>query len=212
MNYTAAVQALLYAAGNDGTTIHVLAQAMGLDTAPVRQIVAQLKADLEADANSGLTILEHGQLLKMATKPAFLGVLQNFMVGNIGQHLSQAALEVLAISAYQQPITRIEIDAIRGVNSSGALQTLVTRQLLKEEGRKEVPGRPILYGTSDYFLDYFGLKSLAELPKLQEPAEADAENAAGVDLFFKEFQSTLADAADPNQTEDETTQGKQDET
>jgi segregation and condensation protein B len=86
---------------------------------------------------------------------------------------------VLAIIAYQQPITRIEIDEIRGVQSSGALTTLASRQLIKEAGRKEAPGRPILYATTQFFLDYFGLNQLADLPPLADAPEDTGE----VDLF-----------------------------
>jgi segregation and condensation protein B len=91
---------------------------------------------------------------------------------------------VLAIIAYQQPITRIEIDEVRGVQSSGALTTLASRQLVKEAGRKEAPGRPILYATTPLFLDYFGLKTLKDLPPLEEH-----QAASEIDLF--DFNSAL---------------------
>lgn len=191
MNYTAAIQALLYVAGDDGTTIEVLAQALEIDIAPVRQTIEKLKIKLAKDKNQGLTILEYGPTIKLATKPEFSSNIQNFLTGNVGQHLSQAALEVLAIVAYQQPITRIEIDEVRSVNSSGAIQTLVARQMICENGRKDVPGRPILYGTSAYFLDYFGLKDLTELPPLTETGTQENETDQDMDLFFDKFQTIL---------------------
>ncbi|MCH4172628.1 MAG: SMC-Scp complex subunit ScpB [Lactobacillus sp.] len=190
MNYMAAIQALLYAAGDDGTSIGVLAQALELDAAPVRQSLGKLQAKLAADPDSGLAIIEYGQTIKLATKPQYIKAIQTFLAGNVGHHLSQAALEVLAIVAYQQPITRIEIDALRGVNSSGALQTLIARQLLTEAGRKEVAGRPILYATSAYFLDYFGLSDLTQLPELAENTQATQEKNQ-VDLFYSQFQAAL---------------------
>ncbi|GAF39120.1 segregation and condensation protein B [Agrilactobacillus composti DSM 18527 = JCM 14202] len=190
MNYTAAIEALLYAAGDDGTSIGVLAQALELDVAPVRQSLSKLQAQLAADPDSGLTIIEYGQTIKLATKPQYIKAIQTFLAGNVGQHLSQAALEVLAIVAYQQPITRIEIDTLRGVNSSGALQTLMARQLLKEAGRKEVAGRPILYATSAYFLDYFGLTDLTQLPELAT-SDQTSEQKEQVDLFYTQFQAAL---------------------
>ncbi|MFD1671591.1 SMC-Scp complex subunit ScpB [Agrilactobacillus yilanensis] len=193
MDYTAAIQALLYVAGDDGTTVDVLAQALEMDIAPVRQTIAKLKANLAADTTQGLVILEHGKIIKLATKPEFSAAIQSFLSGNVGQHLSQAALEVLAIIAYQQPITRLEIDDVRGVNSSGALQTLIARQMIQETGRKEVPGRPILYATSDYFLDYFGLTDLKQLPPLTEVEGTDDTDGADVNLFFDKFQNILND-------------------
>lgn len=203
MDHIAAIQALLYVAGDDGTTIELLAQALEMDVAPVRQLVTKLKEDLDGQVTQGLMILEFGSKIKLATKPAFAPLIKNFMAGNVGQHLSQAALEVLAIVAYQQPITRIEIDEVRGVNSSGALQTLAARQLLQEKGRKEVPGRPILYGTSPYFLDYFGLTDLAQLPPLEDTGQTQAENKQNMDLFFDKFQAALE--VQPQEQEGKTT-------
>ena len=199
----AAIQALLYVAGDDGTTIALLAQALEMDIAPVRQLVTKLKTELAEDDTQGLMILEFGAKIKLATKPDFAPMIKNFMAGNIGQHLSQAALEVLAIVAYQQQITRIEIDEVRGVNSSGALQTLMARQMLQEQGRKEVPGRPILYGTSPYFLDYFGLTDLTQLPPLADTTQATAEAQQNMDLFFDKFQATLGQQ--PQEQEGKTT-------
>lgn len=95
--------------------------------------------------------------------------------------MSQSALEILAIIAYRQPITRVEIDDIRGVNSSGALQTLVWRGLIKQDGKKDAPGHPKLYVTTDYFLQYFNYRSLADLPLIED--FKDAVDGEEVDLF-----------------------------
>jgi len=103
--------------------------------------------------------------------------------------LSQASLETLAIIAYKQPITRAEIEEIRGVKTERPLQTLVGKGLVKEVGRLEGPGRPILYGTTKEFLDYFGLKSLDELPPLPEKNEKDVQEEA--DLYFGKFQEKI---------------------
>ena len=87
----------------------------------------------------------------------------------MNQSLSRAALETLSIIAYKQPITRIEVDDIRGVNSSGAISKLLSFELIREDGKKEVIGRPNLYVTTDYFLDYMGINHLDELPIVEEP-------------------------------------------
>lgn len=100
-------------------------------------------------------------------------------------NLSQAALETLAIIAYKQPLTRMEIDEIRGVQTSGALQKLTLRGLIEPKGRAEGPGRAILYGTSGYFMDYFGLKDLNDLPKITELETETSEKES--DLFFERF-------------------------
>lgn len=97
------------------------------------------------------------------------------------KNLSQSALEILAIVAYRQPITRVEIDDIRGVNSSGALQTLIWRGLIEANGTKDAPGHPKLYVTTDYFLQYFNYQSLADLPLIEE--FGDSENNGEMDLF-----------------------------
>lgn len=102
---------------------------------------------------------------------------------DLTKNISQSALEILAIVAYRQPITRIEIDEIRGVNSSGALQTLVWRGLVKAQGVKDAPGHPKLYVTTDYFLQYFGYKSLADLPVIENFEDSSFDADGQVDLF-----------------------------
>ena len=114
-------------------------------------------------------IQKYGDVYKLLTKPQYYALIKNYWQLQQTTTLSQAALEILAIIAYRQPITRIEIDEIRGVkNSSSTLQTLVIRQLVQNVGHKNAPGRPRLYGTTPEFLDYFGLKNLAQLPDLSE--------------------------------------------
>lgn len=115
------------------------------------------------------------------------------------RHLSQAAVEVLSIIAYQQPITRIEIDEIRGIHSAGALQTLLAHELISEAGRKDAPGRPILYETTQTFLDYFGLASLQDLPPLTHTQERAAPAA---DLFAS-FNAQLGSEEDTTDAEEE---------
>ena len=118
----------------------------------------------------------------LTTKKELAPLLKRYAQGT-SNTLSQAAVETLAIIAYKQPITRVEIEQIRGVQVSGAVQRLSAHNLIEEKGRVEGPGRPILYGTTSYFLDYFGLKSLKELPDIQE-MELSLKEDAPLDLFF----------------------------
>lgn len=109
--------------------------------------------------------------------------MKNIFKKDVSKTLSQSALEILSIVAYRQPITRVEIDDIRGVNSSGAIQTLIWRGLIKASGKKDAPGHPNLYITTDYFLQYFGYQSLADLPVIEDFEDDLAVEDEEVDLF-----------------------------
>ena len=109
------------------------------------------------------------------TKPALAELVKKYLNSNNITELTGAALETLAIIAYKQPITRIGVDEIRGVQSSSMIQRLQLLELIKENGRLDAPGRPILYVTTDKFLDYFGLESLDQLPELDEEKQEDEE-------------------------------------
>lgn len=179
----AKIEAILYAAGEDGVDLVNLAQILGLSVAAMRQQMDAFITKLTADADSGLCCRLAGAKYYLLTKPETAATLRQYFQGPPATGLSQAALEVLAIIAYKQPVTRIEIDEIRGVQSSGSLQTLVTRQLVGEAGRLDAPGRPIMYATTPEFLDYFGLKHLSDLPPLPETGTAPADPE---DLFSQE--------------------------
>ena len=122
----------------------------------------------------------------LSTKKEYASLLKQYAQSSINQSLSQAALECLPIVAYKQPITRAEIEELRGVQSSGSVQKLVTRRLIEEKSRVDGPGRAILYGTTAYFLDYFGLKTVDELPPVEQLDE-NAEKEIPNDLFFDRF-------------------------
>lgn len=130
-------------------------------------------------------MLEVGNHYQLATKKEYAGIIKKYAVSPLSTNLSQAALETLAIIAYKQPLTRMEIDEIRGVQTSGALQKLLLRGLIEDKGRVNGPGRAILYGTTNYFMDYFGLKNIKELPAIDE-LEQDQEEVES-DLFFEKF-------------------------
>ncbi len=112
----------------------------------------------------GLRLQWHGKKVQLTSSPEFSKIIENFLGVEVTTTLSQASLEALAIIVYKQPITRPEIDEIRGVNSDGVVRNLLSKGLIEENGRVEGAGRPILYGTTSDFLNYFGLSSLDELP------------------------------------------------
>ena len=192
--YPSKIEALLFIAGTKGLNLGELSALLGLATSACSQQVEQLATSYEKDSVRAFTLLESGGRFKLATKPAFKPLIESYAKSPTAPRLSQAALETLAIIAYRQPLTRMEIDEVRGVQSSGALQTLMLRQLIEEKGRSESPGRAFLYGTSAYFLDYFGINSLEELPDVEGfEEEATAEIP---DLFYKESAGTGATAAE----------------
>jgi segregation and condensation protein B len=137
-------------------------------------LMQELKDDLTA-ANRGLQVVETAGGFQLGTVPELAPYLERAFSGDVSSNLSTAALEALAIIAYKQPVTRIEIESIRGVRSEHVLENLLKRKLIKISGRKEGPGRPLLYGTTADFLKYFGLKELADLPPLDIEFETKAE-------------------------------------
>lgn len=186
MNKRTQLEALLFVSGNEGLTLNELAYFLNEKTATCFQLITELKTDYEKNDMSALKIMEVNHRFILVTKAVHADLLKEYAQSSIKQSISQAAIECLAIIAYNQPITRAEIDQIRGVKSSGPLQRLASRQLIEEKGRVEGPGRPILYGVTDYFMDYFGLKSLEDLPSIQE-LEEEASVIESTDLFFDRF-------------------------
>lgn len=186
MEIESQIEALLFVAGNEGLTLTELAHMIHQSTANTYEYVKQLKESYVTDEKRAFTILEVGDTFMLSTKKEFAPLLKYYAQSSINQNLSQAALESLSIIAYKQPITRAEIEELRGVQSSGSIQKLVTRRLIEEKGRVEGPGRAILYGTTAYFLDYFGLKTVDELPAVEQ-LEENAEKEIPNDLFFDRF-------------------------
>ena len=127
--------------------------------------------------NRGIQIIKLENKYQMCTNKDYADYIKKVLEPKKRKSLSQATLETLTIIAYKQPITRVDIDEIRGVKSESALQRLLERDLIKDVGRLEVPGRPILYGTTDEFLRQFGLQSLKELPSLDLYEDSDADNS-----------------------------------
>lgn len=164
MSHLGQLEALLFVAGEEGLQLRQIAELTHLSVQALSQQLEKLREKYENDPTSALCLLETGKAFRLVTKEEHADLLRLYSSSPTNQSLSRASLEVLSIIAYRQPITRIEIDDIRGVNSSGAIAKLQAFNLIREDGKKEVLGRPNLYVTTDYFLDYMGVNSLEELP------------------------------------------------
>lgn len=175
------LEALLYAAGDNGLEEQNLIEMLEIDGESLDKVAQNLQQKLTQDADSGLQLIHIAHIYKLTTSPQTAKIIEKYFQKDLTKNLSQSALEILAIVAYRQPITRVEIDDIRGVNSSGALQTLVWRGLIKADGKKDAPGHPKLYVTTDYFLQYFNYHSLADLPLIEDFADNDSNGE--IDLF-----------------------------
>ncbi|MBX5436151.1 MAG: SMC-Scp complex subunit ScpB [Alicyclobacillaceae bacterium] len=166
----AALEAVLFAAGHEGMKTRELAELFQVPEEQVRSWCEQLQRVYEERAG-GLAIVEIAGAWQIVTRPEFAPYLTRMAQRPAAATLSHAALEVLAVIAYRQPVSRADIEAVRGVQSDRAIQTLIQRHLVREVGREDTPGRPILYGTTDTFLQVFGLRSLADLPPVPEEAD-----------------------------------------
>lgn len=167
MNAISQIEALLFVAGEDGLSAAELAKLTDYDKGAIPGLVDELWQKL--NENDGpLTIRSADGRYVLVTKPAYGKLVSSYFDLPVNSKLTQPQLETLVIIAYEQPITRVEIDQIRGVRSAGTIQKLQLHQLIEAVGRKEEIGRPILYGTTTDFLDYFGLGSLADLPELPD--------------------------------------------
>src|SRR5262245_13887817 len=159
------IESLLFIAG-ESVTVAQLAQALELPADAVEAALDRLAAEC---ATRGVRVQRQGENIQLVSAPEAAAVIERFLGGQPPARLSAAALEALAIIAYRQPITRAQVDAVRGVDSSGVVRALLGRDLIVETGRLETVGRPILYATTPEFLRQFGLANLAELPALDLP-------------------------------------------
>jgi segregation and condensation protein B len=164
---TAILEALLFVSG-EPVPVARLATVIGtVSKAEVEQALRTLKAQLEQEGR-GIQLVQIAGGYRLVTKLDCAPWLKRLDKAKAAQKLSRSALESLAIIAYKQPLVRSEIEEIRGVETSGVLRTLLERKLVRIVGRKEVPGRPIMYGTTKFFLEHFGLQDLGQLPPLRE--------------------------------------------
>ena len=163
----AVLEGLLFVVGEDGLTLDQIEEVLDVDEEASKNLIMELKKDYE-DENRGLRIDFLGNRFKITTKFEHKEYYQKLIENPETNLLSQAALETLAIIAYNEPITRIRVDEIRGVGSTSIMRKLVAKGFIKEAGRSDIPGRPILYETTHDFLDYFGLSSIDDLPSIDD--------------------------------------------
>ena len=169
-NLKAIIEALLFVSEKPVLIEQIRGVLDDLDSAEIREVLEELKTEY-LNSNSGLRIVEVAGGFRIVTAPELSGFLKKFY-RKPPERLSRPALEVLSIIAYKQPITRIEIESIRGVDSSSIVKNLANKSLVRSTGRRKAPGRPFVYATTRQFLEYFGLRSLEELPKIEQLAKA----------------------------------------
>jgi segregation and condensation protein B len=167
------VEALLFVSG-DPVTLSTLKNTTDVPENDLKQMLDELIIEYK-QRDSGILIMEIANGYQMITNPLYSQWLKKFTNTNTSSKLSMPSLETLAIIAYKQPIIKAELEHIRGVNSDGVIKTLLDKRLIKIMGRKEVPGKPLLYGTTQEFLQYFGIKDLTELPTLKELAREETQ-------------------------------------
>ncbi len=166
MNYQSALESLLFAFGDEGVSIDEVKDMFEMDATEIESLIEAFMDRYRQD-DHGVECVKYGNRIKFITKKEHHGLITSFLDINTERQLSQAALETLAIIAYKQPITRVEIEEIRGVNSDMMCRRLEAMDLIVEVGRADTVGKPILYEVTPSFLDVFKLTSLKELPEIK---------------------------------------------
>jgi segregation and condensation protein B len=169
IDWTASLEALLFSASGP-VSLSQLASTLEITAEETQsQLEKMQKTYLEG---RGIRLQWHGGRVQLTTAPEYGKIIEKFLGLEASSRISRAGLETLAIVAYQQPVTRPQMDSIRGVSSDGVLKSLLSKGLIQEVGRAEGPGRPIMFGTTSDFLQYFGLTSIQDLPLLESFEEA----------------------------------------
>ena len=174
------LEGLLYVQGDEGLTISDVTNILNISEEEAKELIHKLKKNYENE-NRGLRINYLGNTFKLTTKEEHKEYYQKLLENPKNHSLSQASLEILAIVAYNEPITRIKIDELRGTESAHIIRKLLAKGLIKEAGKSDLPGKPILYKTTDEFLDYFGMSTLKDLPDINSIIEDKVEEEK--DLF-----------------------------
>ncbi|KRN88893.1 SMC-Scp complex subunit ScpB [Ligilactobacillus ceti] len=191
----AKIESLIFVSGNEGITVTEIAHLTGLLKPAVLEQLEKLKQKYQSDQSCGLMLLCAEERYRLATKKPLATLVKSYFETDSVVKLSAAALETLAIIAYQQPVTRVDIDEIRGVKSSSMLQKLLLLGLIAEAGRLELPGRPLIYVTTEAFLDYFGITTLADLPELPKIQDEKSEELE-VNDYLELFETTITEEID----------------
>lgn len=185
VNYVAIIEGLLFLKGDEGASIEEICYCLDVGENEVNAYLEQLKLKYESD-ESGIYLNKLNDKYRLMTKSDFATYYSKILENPITQKLSNAALETLAIIAYKQPVTRAEVSEIRGVNSDGIMKSLSARDLIYESGVLDAVGKPILYKTTDGFLDLFNLSDLGELPSIDSFVVDDEVEYGLFDLRFRD--------------------------
>lgn len=170
----AAVEAILFASG-EPVELEKIAEALEIDSEACEQIILNLSAKLD-EQNSGICVLKLDNMYQLSSRTEYAEVIRDVLELRKNTPLSQAAFEVLAVIAYNQPVTKSFVEQVRGVDCSGVISTLCQKKLIEEKGRLDLPGRPLVYGTTSDFLRCFSISSLDELPAIPEKPEGTEQS------------------------------------
>lgn len=166
-NLLGVLEGILFVVGDEGITLDSICEIMNIEKEEAKELLMELRKIYDSEER-GIRISFLGDAFKLTTKSEHKEYYQKLIENPSTNTLTQAALETLAIIAYNQPTTRLEVDTLRGASSSHMIRKLVAKGFLKETGKADTPGRPNLYRTTSYFLDYFGLATLADLPEIKD--------------------------------------------
>lgn len=187
MNLTGVVEGILFVVGDEGITLSDLSETLGISVDETKAILKELQNEYEKDTR-GIRISFLGDAFKLTTKKEHKEYYEKLVDQGELTPLSQASLETLAIIAYNQPITRVEVDEMRGVSSQHIIRRLVARNLVKASGKSDLPGRPNLYETTSDFLDYFGLSTISDLPKLEDEVNESKETELFTSIYKEDVE------------------------
>jgi segregation and condensation protein B len=191
MNLLGVLEGILFVVGDEGVTLNQICDILNIDMEEAKKLLMELKKSYDDD-NRGIRISYLGDAFKLTTKKEHKEYYQKLIENPESNTLSQAALETLAIIAYNQPITRVELDQIRGVNNIHMVRKLVAKGFIKEVGKSTLAGRPNLYATTSEFLDYFGLSSISDLPTIinKEEPETEEDKELFTSIYKEENESS----------------------
>ena len=186
MNLKGVLEGLLFVVGDEGITMKELLEIMNISKEELQQLIIELKEEYEND-NRGIRLSILGDAFKLTTKKEHKEYYEKLLKNEESNTLSSSAIETLAIIAYNEPITRIQVDEIRGVSSAQMIRKLVAKGFLKEVGKSDLPGRPNLYKTTSEFLDYFNMSSIDDLPKIDSIEEVIDD----IDLYDSRYKEEI---------------------
>lgn len=192
--YKSAIEAILFASGTS-VPLSRLSQTLMITEKVIKELCSEIIDEYE-NSDHGITVIRLDDSYQMVSKKEFAPQIRTAMDLRRNVPLSQAAMEVLAVVAYNQPVTKSFIEQVRGVDCSGVIGSLTTKDLIEEKGRLELPGRPLLYGTTENFLRCFSISSIDELPPLPQKQENPDENALEDDGQLSIFESENTEGDD----------------